>query len=358
MPPASYTISPHSGSTGRLWRRGIVSTATFMAALVVSGWLVCFAASIDQALEGESALQRPYRLDDVDIVFAGSSTVGNMVNPNAFDEEMRREGHGVHSYNIARGGCGPHETAYLVRFLLRSHPKRLKYVVVGCEEFSPEFLSKATGTARLDGWHDLEQTRIALIGADSEAAREHLKAMARHYLSIGKYKNIANLFWVKSIGSENGYRPFAQIEAVSPKNRHDLEILVAAFAADRAYERRVAERINWFGEERKPTELTAQTVAGIKSLLRASEKGGVTLIYLAPPSFWHTPAFPRAVKASGIAPVLLIDDPTEYPQFYARKARYDALHLNDEASIEFSREVARQFLRQIEFRESANASPS
>ena len=67
--------------------------------------------------------------NDVDTLFLGTSRVAFSVNPAAFDQESRARGCETHSFNLAAPGIRYPGYLYLLEFLARDPPPRLRRIL-------------------------------------------------------------------------------------------------------------------------------------------------------------------------------------------------------------------------------------
>jgi hypothetical protein len=367
--PRARPCAPAFGIIGVIASRHSLNLLVFLATTLACAQVVSLLWEDDPDPHDNLPylLKHPHAFD---VVFAGSSLVGHMIDPRIFDETLREEGFTATSYNIGRGGSLAFETDYRLRRLMRRSPGRLRFVIIDCMEFRPDCDDTDAGRQRFVAWHDLGGTRAvlrALALSRRVSPREkvkflriHLGAALERYNPIGKAPALLGLAGDRADRSP-GNGP-ADIESRFASSR-GYESLVAL--RERGFAGHLADGLRRFrnGEDdyaemlearrqgfEAPGELSADDfeTAAVLAQQESLRARGVVPVYLAAPAFLHDPAYPRALQLTGLLPhVLLLDDPGEYPELYAMDARQNRNHLNDEGSQAYSRTIARRFAEML-----------
>ena len=282
--------------------------------------------------------------DEFDTVFIGSSRIHHQVSPAIFDRVMGEAGHPTRTFNFGINGMFPPESGYVLERLLRTKPRRLKWVFIELDELETRRIPKAEASRRSLYWHDWKRTSLVLRkildGGDQGNARDlfffHSALFAKNFTNIGRKIDLS--WWSSHLGKKaappktlghdgDGYVP--QIKKMSAAE---------AVAYEAGLERAVAQAESRF--------VSASTEQAYRQWADEVRKIGATPIFLVTPTTAQTKLGFR--PESGIAgAVMLFNDAKGYPQLYRNEMRFDADHLNGTGAEEFTRLIADNLSRLI-----------
>lgn len=345
--------------------RILLNSLCFVLTVLLARWVLAGVIAAAPAEEPDNLTYFLRHKDEFDVVFAGSSLVGFMLDPVAFDEEMAKLGYPVRSFNIGRGGATAHETQYRIRQMLQASPQRLRILVIDCVPFEFTCEESRRDTREFVEWHDWRQTwRVvqSLLRAETPSREDkwsylklHLGAMHQRYSLRGSAPRVMEAWRLRrSVDPEaaeaelrrryedsQGYQSITQLgevgfgallEAQHERFRTDPREYDRLLNAHRAF---LASPIN--------APAAAYDTASLIDQRRMLLDRGILPILLVAPSFIPPADYPRWLsREAGITNVILMDDPMQYPELYAHGARHDRNHLNDAAAPLYARLVARR----------------
>lgn len=223
--------------------------------------------------------------DDFDIIFVGSSRVFHGLSPRIFDQETRASGQHWRSFNLGMDKMGMAQSVAIIRELVATGPRRLKYV----------FFELEPGMATL-------------------AAEQHSPVQDETLL--------------RSSGGglgPNGDGFFPMNRPMSPAVESFYQQRLSAVKANTA--------------PRPPNEAARAELGHFYEEMAARN---IQIIFLVAPSL-------RAAHGSGSnapsgSPLFSFDDVVRYASLYDEANRLDAQHLNARGAEIFSRTLAREFI--------------
>jgi hypothetical protein len=223
--------------------------------------------------------------DSFDIVFVGSSRVFHGLSPRIFDRVASASGQRWRSFNLGMDKMGMAQSMAIIRELVATGPRHLKYV----------FFELEPGTATLAGG----QNRSAENKTPSQPSGNGLGPDGDGFFPMNKPMSPA---------LESFYQERLAAAKANPAPRPPNEVVRAELG--RFYEEMAARNI--------------QVIFVVAPSLRAAHGSGVN----APPG----------------SPLFSFDDLVRYASLYDEKNRMDAEHLNARGAEIFSRTLAQEFI--------------
>jgi hypothetical protein len=282
--------------------------------------------------------------DEFDTVFIGSSRIHHQVSPAIFDRVMADAGHPTRTFNFGINGMFPPESGFLLERLLRTKPRRLKWVFIELDELETRRIPKAEASRRSLYWHDWKRTSLVLRkildGDNQRDARDlfffHTALFAKNFANIGRKIDLS--WWSSHLGKK----------AAAPKtlgqdgDGYVPQIKRMSEAETVAYEAGLEHAVTQ--AEFRP--VSPSTGRAYRQWANEVRKTGATPIFLVTPTTAQTKLQLRS--ESGIAGVVMqFNDAKDYPQLYRNEIRVDADHLNGPGAEEFTRLIADNLSRLI-----------
>ena len=223
--------------------------------------------------------------DDFDIIFVGSSRVFHGLSPRIFDQETRASGQHWRSFNLGMDKMGMAQSAAIIRELVATGPRRLKYV----------FFELEPGMATL-------------------AAEQHSPVQGEPPL-----RSSGN-----GLGPDgDGFFPMNRPMSPAVESFYQQRLsAVKANPAPRAPNKAARAELGHFYEEMAARNI--QVIFVVAPSLRAAHGSGS--------------------NAPSGSPLFSYDDVVRYAPLYDEANRMDAQHLNARGAEIFSRTLAREFL--------------
>ena len=128
--------------------------------------------------------------DEFDTLLIGTSRIYRGVKPSVFDEITAAAGVPTHTFNFGIDGMVAPEDGYVVRQLLKSPPKNLRWVFIEVGGFNKEMHNYSAENVRTVYWHAWPETALtirAVLGPPGKI------------FSLGKKAR-----WLKWFASEKG----------------------------------------------------------------------------------------------------------------------------------------------------------
>ena len=281
------------------------------------------------------------------LVFIGTSRIEFGVNPQIFDDEMKKRGRFSRSHNLANPGESPIEIKYSLERLFETVPCCVKYVLaeVGFATFGP--MSESPQTLRARTFFNLRNALRYLrfyhsVGFQptpklelSEAYRKIFIATALHYTNAGIFKYSPRL----AIAKDPALRGFAPLDSSWADH--------LSTAANATYRASLDSNTNW---KVTPEEVSATNVISdyefdlAMSLASYVRSHGAQFILVRPPetSYYSVDAILLAKVRTWCRNVPLLDFgiPKDYPLLWEPHNRYDYDHVNKDGAVLFSRLLA------------------
>jgi hypothetical protein len=370
--PIHVQAAPRAGAPSPL-----VSALVFILAIVATQGAVSRVMPVPESFR-EKFEYFAQNKDAFDLVFFGASETHWGISPEHFDDQLRRHGIELRSYNLAAPGSNGYEIDNMLRLVAGMKPERLKWVVVGWRPWrldrDPLFHQRQVW------WHSLAQTtRVfqAIVQEDLTRrerwnyAKHHGADAVRKFFHVGlgpmwieakrspvgpgrgKWDYLARTGGFEGLAPETAEGFWPQGVAVRERFLEELDLFVERTEAQAA---RLAE-LN-AGEEREIEPYLAtlfpSTVHATQIQVDFLRSRGIEPLYLIPPS--HEPyTVQRRLLVEGYIPALLaFNDPNEYPELFDLRLRYDHLHLTEEGAQLYSRFAADRFAEYL--RSSAGGS--
>ncbi len=289
--------------------------------------------------------------DEYNTLFFGSSRIYSHVIPEVFDTVAQSSGLDINSYNFGIPAMRAIDSAVLLEEVLANPPKDLKWV------FFESILDKGyepipnARTHRAMYWHTWKNTRIAAdyILTSDESLPSKAVLLTSHFLPfLYQQLNVGRLFnqvlpsdfsaEEQAVAAEftatEGY--YALSDEADPNRQSFLQ-------SQSAYAAQVDTLSTVQAEPDSDPYLSAnkqRLLARISQIIRAA---GAEPIFVEPPSL-HIPKDFQAAQQLGLIDTLFsYKNPNRFPQLYRTDHRYDADHLNDAGSREFTRLLAKDF---------------
>lgn len=340
-----------------------------MNAVRIAANLICFGlglASLGAAINAFEPLPKTEQIGEkleayrrggghYDCVFFGSSKINHGFIPPLFDEELRRRGRTLTSFNFGIGGMGFPESKYLCENLLRQFsPPR--YVFVEAAAVRWYIPGRHMRTRRVQYWHDLECTLLVLralfsdtrqgriYGLDADPSglrpaglvREHLVLFAKRSTRAGEgAEHCRTVLGEPSAAAQDSAEPAAP---AAPEMRGYVPLTrTISGKALAAYE----ENLRHF-DAGTPAPGEPFWDEAYLDLQRSVARAGAKLILVVFPN--HIPVRPLFTHVRDSAPpIWSFDGPTRYPELYHRVNRESNVHLNERGAPIFTRLFAERF---------------
>lgn len=302
--------------------------------------------------------------DDFDTLFVGSSHFHHDIAPAIFDRTMRAAGHPTHAFNLGVNGMLPPENFYLVDQILKTKPRKLKWVFVELADLETKPVPRTEGTSRALYWHDWKRTALefrAILEAEPEegvaallrriakilvsrAGSErrnllffHSALFAKNFANVGQQEDLAR--WVRRLWKEKR-KPVKNLgpngDGYTPLNKQMTATEAMSDEADLPH-----------SGETEPRFVSALTASAYRQLVDDVRGTGAVPIFLVTPNVVQTRLGCR--PDSGVAAtVMSFNNAKDYPQLYRKEMRFDSDHLNGPASENFTKLFAENFLQRVQ----------
>ena len=290
--------------------------------------------------------------DEYNALFFGSSRIYSHVVPEVFDSAANANGVEINSYNFGIPAMRALDSAVLLEEVLANPPKNLKWV------FFESILDKGyepipnARTNRVIYWHTWENTRTAanyILTSDESLPTKavllssHLLPFLYQQLNVGRLFNqvLPSEF---SVGEQLVAKEFTQTEGYYALDDENDPKRQAFLQSQPAYLEQVAALQTL--QSQPPASEPYLSVNKQNLLARVTQSiraAGAEPVFVEPPSLHMINDFQTAQQLGTIDTLLSYKDPSKFPQLYRVDRRYDADHLNDAGSREFTRLLAEDF---------------
>jgi hypothetical protein len=288
--------------------------------------------------------------DDFDTLLVGTSSIYYSVSPGIFDQTTSENGLPTRTFNFGIDAMHPPENFYVLEQILKTKPTTLKWVFLETADIETK-LHKVLGTERAVYWHDWPRTKLALRKALNPrgnarwyirisrlwvARRDltaHLKLFAQRFACVGRGMELI------SPGTEDR-KLEAELE-LGPK-RDGYRLAGHAMSADQAasFQQRLAQEI----AQARPKLLDPYADEAYRDFAQRLGTIGAAPMFVVPPLIFQSPmSFREPPPAPG--PLLSFNDARAYPMLFDTQFRIDDAHLTREGAEEFTRLLARKFVR-------------
>jgi len=284
--------------------------------------------------------------DEFDTLLVGTSSIYYSVSPEIFDRVTGENGLPTRTFNFGIDAMHPPENFYVIDQILKTEPRRLKWVFLETANLETK-LHKVLGTERAVYWHDWKRTALILRKALNP------RGDARWYIKISR-------LWVARRDLATHLTLFAQrfanvgrgTELFVPQNRKaeaDLELgpgrdryrlagraMTAEDAA--SFQNRLTEEM----AQARPKPLDAYADSAYRNCAARFKEIGAETLFVVPPLIFQSPV---SFRQQPPGPLLSFNDARTYPMLFDTKVRIDDAHLTRDGAEEFTRLLAREFVR-------------
>jgi hypothetical protein len=286
--------------------------------------------------------------DEFDTLLVGTSSIYYSISPEIFDRTTRESGLPTHTFNFGIDAMHPPENFYVLEQILKTKPRNLKWVFLETGDVQTK-LHKILGTERAIYWHDWPRTELALRKAlnprggakwYSRISRLWLARsdLATHLTLFGR--RFANVGRADLLSSQHGERSSEAEVELGPR-RDGYRLAGNAMSAQNAasFRKRLAQEI----AEARPKLIDPYADEAYRDYARQIQQIGAAPFFVVTPLIFQSPISFRKSPPPG--PLLSFNDSKTYPQLYDTSVRIDDAHLAKEGAEEFTRLLAREFVR-------------
>ncbi len=296
---------------------------------------------------------------DADVIFVGSSHVFRQFDPALFDQQRGATTGSFRSYNLGAVGMEFVEEIYLLRKILEDKPENLRWIVAEAQPYDIQMRSANDFGNRRIGWHSTGITWSLLnaIQRSDLAWSERWDLIHRH----------VEHWWRRSINLARG------LDVVYSFGKEPLEIFAdhtvlgklgdgyVPLDASTANQRNRAMNRKF---KRAPGELLAardslpssgdggppdmELLNAVRELEQLAASQGVGIVWWLHPNLERYGGWRQMLESGEIDHLIAHDDPTNYPQFYTVKWRFDLFHLNRLGAEILTTDFADQFVERTE----------
>jgi hypothetical protein len=287
--------------------------------------------------------------EEFDTILVGTSSTYYSISPEIFDRTTRAQGVPTRTFNFGIDAMHPPENFYVLEQILKTKPRHLKWMFLETANIETK-MYKVLGTERAVYWHDWPRTVLALRKAldprdDAKwyikvsriwlARRDlaaHLTLFAQRFANVGRA--IQLLF-------PSGTDVPLEAEVELGPRRDGYRVAGEAMSAEQAVIFR--SRLDREIAEARPRPLDRgadETYRDYAARIRAI---GAAPLFVVPPLIFQSPVRFRETPPPG--PLLSFNDARAYPMLFDTKFRIDDAHLTREGAEEFTRLLAREFVR-------------
>jgi len=288
--------------------------------------------------------------DEFDTLIVGTSRLYYSISPELFDQTTRENGLPTRTFNFGIDGMHPPENFYVLEQILKTEPRKLKWVVLEMAEIQVKW-DTVLGTQRLVYWHDWPRTELTLKKALNPRGNANwFGRAARLWLARRELGSHLALFGKQfaSVGRASDFLPSAQHERFREAdselgpNRDGYRPAGDAMSPERAtiFREKLAQEV----AEARPKFLDPATDQSYRGAAAQIRRAGATPLFVVAPIITQTAARFRQTPP---APLLSFNDSRKYPQFYDTKVRIDDAHLTGDGAAEFTQLLAREFARSL-----------
>jgi hypothetical protein len=288
--------------------------------------------------------------DEFDTLIVGTSRLYYSISPELFDRTTRENGLPTRTFNFGVDGMHPPENFYVLEQILKTKPQKLKWVVLEMAEIQVKW-DNVLGTQRLVYWHDWPRTELTLKKALNPRGNANWLIKSTR-LWLARRDLISHLFLFgkqfASAGRASDFFPseqrerFLEADSELGPNRDGYRPAGDAMSAERAaiFQQKLAQET----AEARPKFLDPVTDQAYRDAASQIRQAGATPLFVVAPIITQSAARFRQPPP---APLLSFNDSRKYPQFYDTKVRIDDAHLTREGAAEFTRLLAREFVRSL-----------
>jgi hypothetical protein len=290
--------------------------------------------------------------DEFDTLFLGTSRFNYAVSPEIFDQITRENGVPTRTFNFGVDGMHPPENFYVLEQILKTKPRKLKWVFIEVSDIQTKWTDNVLGTQRLVYWHDWPRTALTLKKAlDPRGNAQWYTKLARLWLARRDFatnlalftKQFSNVGRAADFFSSRNFQSASEVAVELGLKRDGYRLAGNAMSAERAarFKEALAQEV---ADSRSkfidPYADQAYRVAAAKI-----RQVGASTIFVVTPVIWQSPIRFRRSPPPG--PLLLFNDSKTYPQLYDTSVRIDEGHLTREGSETFTGILAHEFIRTV-----------
>ena len=288
--------------------------------------------------------------DQFDTLLVGTSSIYYSVSPEIFDQTTSENGLPTRTFNFGVDAMHPPENFYVLEQILKTKPTNLKWVFLETANIETK-LHKVLGTERAVYWHDWPRTKLALRKALNPrgnakwyirisrlwvARRDliaHLKLFAQRFASVGRGTELI-------FSQEEARKVDAEVEL--GRRRDGYRLAGHAMSAEQAasFQQRLAQEI----AQARPKPLDPVADEAYRDYAQRIRALGAAPLFVVPPLIFQSPvSFREPPPAPG--PLLAFNNAAGYPMLFDTQFRIDDAHVTKEGAEEFTRLLAREFVR-------------
>jgi len=289
--------------------------------------------------------------DEFDTLFVGTSRFYYAVSPEIFDQITRENGVPTRTFNFGIDGMHPPENFYVLEQILKTKPRNLKWVFVECEDVQTMWTPEVRDTRRVLYWHDWKRTLMIMKktinprgGAKWYGKIVRLRLAWRDVVTNLTLfaKRASNVGWVADFFSPQDGGSALQAELELGPNRDGYRLAGPAMSAERAvrFQQKLADEVS----ASRTRFIDPYAENGCRDSAAQIRQVGAEPIFVVTPVIWQSRYRFRNSPPPG--PLLGFNDSKAYPSLFDTKVRVDEGHLTKEGAEEFTRLLAREFVRQ------------
>lgn len=290
--------------------------------------------------------------DQFDTLLVGTSAIYYSVSPEIFDQTTSENGLPTRTFNFGIDAMHPPENFYVLEQILKTQPRNLKWIFVETADIETK-LQKVMGTERAVYWHDWPRTKLALrkalnprgnakwyikisrLWVARRALAAHLNLFCQRFCSVGR--------GVELIFPGQDER-MAEADLELGRRRDGYRLAGDAMPPEQAagFAQRLAHEV----AEARPKLLDPVADEAYRDYAQRIHALGAAPLFIVPPIVFQSPfRFREPPPAPG--PLLAFNDARSYPMLFDTKVRIDDAHLTREGAEEFTRLLAREFVRRV-----------
>lgn len=301
------------------------------------------------------------QLDELDVVFVGSSRMNFAVIPAVFDARMRELGCSARSLNLGISGQRGHDTVATIEHLLRLQPKRIRGLVIELNSFDQRIRGTNWLTDLDVEMHPpgllLPRLRSALASGDSfRSVVDQVGFLVAHTAAntfrVGQGARLVDdLLAAATARRPFGARSFANrgFEPAEDIAGTPMREAAKRFATDPGWAKQLMRlRTSPAWLEKFTGGFPVDEFLRVDALVR---EAGILPIYVVMPTyyvgFYGYDALPELARR---ATVVHLDDPEQHPQLFDPRIWYDPGHFGNAGAAVFTRYLADRVAEQASFR--------
>jgi hypothetical protein len=285
--------------------------------------------------------------DEFDTVIVGTSQVYYSVSPEIFDGATRENGAPTRTFNFGINGMHPPENFYMLEQILKTKPKKLKWVLLELGEVRARWFP-ALGTQRAVYWHDWPRTWLTLRQALNPRGNANwFIQITRVWVARRDLASNLVLFGKQfaNAGRAADFLPAAEEERYADAavelgpNRDGYRLAGDPMSPERAVVFKEA-----LAQERataRPKTLDPATQRGYREAAAQITAAGAKPIFVVTPTIFQSPL---QFSEPAPAPIIAFNDVRKFPEFYDVGVRIDDSHLTREGADKFGLALAHEFV--------------